>query len=69
MNGEEGVINLVKLVPVIGGVIGGGFDAASTKVIADNAYKMFINCSSLSEKDDIIDVDYEEIDLPDDSDV
>ncbi len=27
----------------VGGIIGGGFDLASTKVIADNVMKMFIN--------------------------
>ena len=40
--GEKGVINLGKLVPVIGGVIGGGFDVASTVFIANNAMKLFI---------------------------
>ncbi len=27
----------------VGGIIGGGFDLAAAKVIADNAMKMFIN--------------------------
>ena len=40
--GEKGVINLTKGVPVIGGIVGGGFDLAETKVIANRAYKMFI---------------------------
>lgn len=40
--GEKGAVNLVKLVPVAGGVIGGAFDAGSTKVIAANAYHLFI---------------------------
>ena len=43
--GETGAINLGKAVPVVGGVIGGGFDFATTKIIADNAYKMFIKNS------------------------
>ena len=43
--GEKGAINLGKAVPVVGGVIGGGFDFASTKIIADNAYNMFIKRS------------------------
>ena len=34
-----------SFVPVVGGVIGGGFDFATTKIIADNAYKMFIKNS------------------------
>lgn len=41
--GEKGVINLGKMVPVAGGLIGGGFDVASTTVIAKNAIKMFIS--------------------------
>lgn len=40
--GSKGLINLGKAVPVVGGVIGGGFDFAETKIIADRAYKMFI---------------------------
>ncbi|WOO36008.1 EcsC family protein [Anaerocolumna sp. AGMB13020] len=40
--GEKGVINFVKLVPLVGGVIGGGVDIARTKVIADKAIKIFI---------------------------
>lgn len=40
--GETGVLNLGKMVPGIGGIIGGGMDFAETKVIADRAYKFFI---------------------------
>lgn len=40
--GAKGVINIGKAVPVVGGVIGGGFDFVETKIIADRAYKMFI---------------------------
>ena len=40
--GTKGLINLGKAVPVVGGVISGGFDFAETKIIADRAYKMFI---------------------------
>ena len=39
--GSKGLINLVKAVPVVGGIIGGGFDLVETKLIADRAYKMF----------------------------
>lgn len=41
--GEKGVVNLGKMVPVVGGVIGGGLDFAETKVIGNRAYKFFIN--------------------------
>lgn len=40
--GEKGVINLGKLIPLAGGVIGGAFDVASTAIIAENAIKLFI---------------------------
>lgn len=41
--GSTGVINLTKLVPVAGGVIGGAFDVATTKIIAANAQSLFID--------------------------
>ena len=40
--GETGIINLGKMVPVAGGVIGGGFDMAATRGIANNALVLFI---------------------------
>lgn len=40
--GTKGLINIGKAVPIIGGVISGGFDFAETKVIANRAYKLFI---------------------------
>lgn len=40
--GEKGLINLGKLVPVVGSLVNGGFDLVETKLIADRAYKMFI---------------------------
>lgn len=49
--GTKGVINIGKAIPVVGGVISGGFDFAETKIIADRAYKMFIlNDFSVPEK-------------------
>lgn len=39
--GEKGILNLGKMVPVIGGVIGGGFDVISTKTVAMAANKTF----------------------------
>ena len=41
--GTKGIINIGKAVPVVGGIIGGGFDFAETRVIASRAYKMFID--------------------------
>lgn len=40
--GEKGTINLGKLVPGVGAVVGGSLDAIETKIIADRAYKWFI---------------------------
>lgn len=40
--GHTGVINLGKSVPIVGGVIGGGMDVFSTRIIGDNARRMFI---------------------------
>ncbi len=40
--GTKGIINIGKAIPVLGGVISGGFDFAETRIIADRAYKMFI---------------------------
>lgn len=39
--GEKGAVNLGKLVPGVGAVIGGGFDFLETKIIANRAYKWF----------------------------
>lgn len=54
--GNKGVINLGKVVPVIGGVIGGGFDAASTKTIAMAAKKTFVAGGFDNENKVIIDM-------------
>ena len=40
--GTKGAINLGKMVPIAGGVIGAGFDGVSTKVIGDIALRIFI---------------------------
>lgn len=40
--GTKGIINIGKAIPVVGGVISGGFDFVETKIIANRAYKMFI---------------------------
>ena len=70
--GEKGIINIAKLVSVVGGVIGGGFDLVETKVIANRAYKMFIkgDLNALDNKDDekIIDTEADIIKSQDESD-
>ncbi|WP_373880454.1 EcsC family protein [Streptococcus zalophi] len=41
--GTKGVINIGKMVPVVGGVIGGAFDMVTTQTIANVAKKTFTN--------------------------
>lgn len=40
--GSKGVINLGKIVPVAGALVGAGLDFAETKVVASRAFKTFI---------------------------
>jgi EcsC family protein len=40
--GEKGLLNLSRLIPFAGGIVGGGFDASSTLAIGTVAQKMFI---------------------------
>lgn len=62
--GTKGIINLGKMLPGVGAVIGGGLDLVETKVIADRAYKWFFEGDFAEEKqdDDIITVDVEDFD-------
>jgi hypothetical protein len=39
--GTKGVINVTKLVPVLGGVVGGGVDAVACRTVATAARRMF----------------------------
>lgn len=66
--GTKGIVNLGKMLPGVGAVIGGGLDLVETKVIADRAYKWFFmgDFSEVSkeEEDNIIDIedaDFDEI--------
>lgn len=40
--GQKGSINLVKLVPLAGGIVGGTLDSISTNIIGNIARQMFI---------------------------
>lgn len=56
--GETGLINIVKLVPVVGAAINGGFDFVETRIIANRAYRYFIENDFSNDKDEeVIDVD------------
>ena len=39
--GEKGIINLTKIVPVVGGVIGGGVDAITCRIVGKAAKRAF----------------------------
>lgn len=50
--GSKGLINIGKAVPVVGGIVGGGFDLVETKIIANRAYKTFIKGDITAISDD-----------------
>lgn len=39
--GEKGAINLMKGVPIVGGVVGGVFDAGACRIVGKNAKRLF----------------------------
>lgn len=39
--GTKGIVNLGKLLPGVGAVVGGGLDFVETKMIANRSYKWF----------------------------
>lgn len=47
--GEKGAINLGKMIPLVGGVIGGTFDGISTNIVGNIARKTFIEGSAVTE--------------------
>lgn len=51
--GTKGIVNIGKLVPGVGAVIGGGLDLVETKVIGNRTYKWFFEGDYIS--DDLID--------------
>lgn len=59
--GTKGLINLGKMLPGVGAIVGGGMDLVETKIIADRAYKWFM-LGDFSEKEeespeDVIDIE------------
>lgn len=52
--GKTGLVNLGKMVPVVGAGINGGLDLIETKAIAKRAYKMFVE-NDYSVGEDVID--------------
>lgn len=41
--GTKGIFNFGKMVPIVGGLVGGGLDFAETKIIASRSYEWFFN--------------------------
>ena len=65
--GTKGIINLGKLIPGVGAVIGGGLDLVETKIIATRSYKWFfehdfsVNKKDNEEEIEVYESDYEEV--------
>ena len=56
--GSKGIVNLGKLLPGVGAVIGGGLDFVETKIIANRSYKWFFKHDfSVNEKNEIDDIE------------
>lgn len=58
--GTKGIVNLGKLLPGVGAVVGGGLDLVETKIIADRAYKWFFKGDFSvkgEEEEDVIEID------------
>lgn len=64
--GSKGIVNLGKLIPGVGAVIGGGLDLAETKTIANRAYKWFFegdfsDKNTKNSNDNVIEISNEEV--------
>ena len=60
--GSKGLINVGKLIPVVGAVVNGALDLGETKFIANRAYKMFI-LKNFSDGEDFPDEDVIDVDI------
>ena len=63
--GTKGIVNLGKMLPGVGAVVGGGLDLVETKIIADRAYKWFFKGDFSVKGDteeDVIEIDEMDID-------
>lgn len=61
--GTKGLVNIGRMVPVVGAVVGGGFDFVETKIIADRAYKMFIQGDFSNDPKDRTVIEIEDSDI------
>lgn len=60
--GQKGLVNLGKLVPGVGAVIGGGLDLAETRIIGNRAYKFFFEGNFEGDKESESEEDFIEED-------
>lgn len=64
--GTKGIVNLGKMVPGVGALIGGGLDYTETKIIANRAYKWFFEGNFSTEtqnnNDDDVIIDSNDLD-------
>lgn len=58
--GTKGIINLGKMVPGVGALIGGGLDLVETKIIAKRSYQWFYEENFSEEKEDEMIIDIQE---------
>lgn len=58
--GTKGIINLGKMVPGVGALIGGGLDLVETKIIAKRSYQWFYEGNFNEEKEDEMIIDIQE---------
>ncbi|MGN1132586.1 MAG: EcsC family protein [Ruminococcus sp.] len=66
--GTKGIVNIGKLIPGVGAVVGGGLDLVETKAISKRAYNWFIkgNFTPNNTKDDeVIEIEIKESDFDD----
>lgn len=61
--GEKGIINLGKMIPAVGAVIGGSIDFAETKVIGNRAIKWFFAHEFYADENDDQIIDYSDVEI------
>lgn len=66
--GERGIVNLGKMIPAVGAVIGGSIDFAETKAIGNRAIKWFFAHDFYADKDGEQVIDYSDIEIAESED-
>lgn len=63
--GEKGIVNLGKMIPAVGAVIGGSVDFVETKAIGNRAIKWFLSHDFEDDKNDDQIIDYDDVENTD----